>query len=86
VYAIVPTMLNKQFQVAVPCIGDRKRAVAQEDELIFSFPWKGSVPHRRFEGTNPTQVGYPIKYDLLPEYQLAESYKIMGRELGIDIK
>jgi uncharacterized protein (DUF169 family) len=87
VYAIVPTMLNNQFQVAVPCIGDRKRAVAQEDELIFSFPIdKAQSLIDGLKGTSPTQVGYPIKYDLLPEYQLAESYKIMGRELGIDIK
>jgi uncharacterized protein (DUF169 family) len=87
VYAIVPTMKNDQFQVAVPCIGDRKRAVAQEDELIFSFPLDKAQP--LLDGlkcTSPTQVGYPIKYDLLPEYELAESYKQMGRMMGIDIK
>jgi len=87
VYTIVPTIKNNQFQIAVPCIGDRKRAVAQEDEMIFSFPvTKAQSLIDGLISTNPTQVGYPIKYDLLPEYQLAESYKIMGRLVGIDIK
>ena len=38
VYAVIPSMKNNQFYVTVPCSGDRVRAVAQDNELIFSFP------------------------------------------------
>jgi uncharacterized protein (DUF169 family) len=38
VYAVVPVIQNNQFQVTSPCMGDRKRASAQDNEIIFSMP------------------------------------------------
>jgi uncharacterized protein (DUF169 family) len=35
VYAIVPPLLKRDCQVAIPCKGDRKNARAQDDEILF---------------------------------------------------
>jgi len=36
----VPAIQNGECQVAVPCAGDQRRAMAQDDELIFTIPMK----------------------------------------------
>jgi len=38
VYAVVPTINSGQCYVAVPCRGDRYRAMAGDDEIIFTVP------------------------------------------------
>ena len=84
VYAVVPSVLNQDFFVTVPCIGDRKRAAAQDYEMIFSF-----APHQAqplLDGlitTSTTQVGFPIQHDVAPEYPLAPAYKTIGEMMGI---
>jgi len=86
VYAVVPVVLNRQFQVSVPCIGDRKRAMAQDDELIFSMP-KERVKDL-LEGLRALESSggmFPIKYSVLPESQLEESYAKCGKMVGLDI-
>lgn len=87
VYAVVPVIQNGEFQVCVPCIGDRARAMAQDDELIFS------VPRERIEdlseglraGATDGESCFPVAYTLMPEYELSESYKVIGRMVGLDI-
>lgn len=86
VYAVVPVILNGQFQVSVPCIGDRKRAMAQDDELIFSMPEEKvkdlieGLRHLEERGS-----GFPVKFSVMPEYQLEESYIKIGRMIGLDV-
>lgn len=86
VYSIVPTIKNHQFQITVPCIGDRKRALAQNYEIVFSFPIELvddlilALEHLEKKG-----AGLPINFQQFPEYQLEESYKAIGKLIGMDI-
>jgi len=87
VYAIVPTIQNNQYQVTVPCIGDRKRALAQNDELVFSSPIeKVKDLVAGLEALEKNKDGLPVKFQQMPEYQLEESYAKIGKLMGMDIK
>ena len=82
VYAIVPSMLKNECQVAVPCRGDRGRAGAQDDEIIFSVPREqlGRLAY----GLEQAGTGsYPIGFSMEPEYKLSESYGEMARMMGM---
>ena len=86
VYSIVPVIQNDQFQITIPCMGDRKRALSQDDELIFSFPIKkakGLV--MGLEALTRNNKGLPIKFQQLPEYKLEVSYAKIGKLIGMDI-
>jgi len=86
VYSIVPTIQNNQFQVSIPCVGDRKRAAAQDDELVFSSPIKkvgDLVMGLEFLAKN--DQGLPVKFQQMPEYKLEESYIKIGKLIGMDI-
>ena len=82
VYAVVPTLLKNECQVAVPCRGDRGRAGAQDDEIIFSVP-KDQIARLAFgleqEGTGRMPTGF----SMTPEYELSESYAEMARQMGM---
>ncbi len=85
VYSVVPAILQHDFYISVPCIGDRKHGVAQDNEMIFSFPpEKADALLDGLCTTAATQVGFPIKYDISPEYGLRPAYKKIGAMLGID--
>ena len=85
VYAVVPAMLKHDFYISVPCIGDRKHGMAQENEMIFTFtPDKAEALLDGLCTTAKTQVGFPIKYDVTAEYKLLPAYKKIGAMLGID--
>ncbi|MCM0706086.1 DUF169 domain-containing protein [Faecalicatena sp. BF-R-105] len=85
VYAVVPAMLKHDFYISVPCIGDRKHGMAQENEMIFTFtPDKAEALLDGLCTTAKTQVGFPIKYDVAAEYKLLPAYKKIGAMLGID--
>lgn len=82
VYAVVPTLLKNECQVAVPCRGDRGRAGAQNDEVIFSVP-RDQIGRLAFgleqEGTGRLPTGF----SMTPEYELSESYAEMARQMGM---
>jgi len=85
VYSIVPTMQNNQFQVATPCMGDRTKAMAQDDELIFSFPVnKLENLVKGLELRIKYKQGLPVKVAQGPEYKLKESYIKIGKSMGMD--
>lgn len=87
VYAVVPAIQKNEFYVTVPCIGDRKRASAQDNEMIFSCPPdKAEALLDGLCSSAGTQVGFPIQYDLLPEYALSPAYHRIGKEMGIVYK
>ena len=82
VYAVVPTILNRECQAAVPCRGDRGRAGAKDDEVIFSVPKEqiGRLAH----GLEQRGTGsYPTGILMVPEYELSESYAEMARLMGM---
>ena len=86
VYAIVPTLQNKQFQITVPCLGDRKRAMAQNYEIIFSFPTElANDLIMALENLEKSGSGLPVDFQQFPEYNLEDSYKKIGKIIGMDI-
>ncbi|NLP17528.1 MAG: DUF169 domain-containing protein [Firmicutes bacterium] len=86
VYAVVPVMQNNQFQIAIPCMGDRSNALAQDDEMIFSLPaGKAKDLTEAFKFLEDNGRGYPIKYSLAPEHSLSKSYAKIGRMMGMDL-
>lgn len=83
VYSVVPALTSGRCQVAVPCGGDRYRAMAGDDEMVFSAPYRRldelllgirSIEHagRRL----------PSGHSFLPEYPLPESYRRIADEMG----
>jgi uncharacterized protein (DUF169 family) len=82
VYAVVPTMLKKQCQAAIPCRGDRGRAGAQDDEIIFSVP-KDQIG-RLVHGLQQTgTASIPTRFSMKTEYRLSESYAAMAQLMGM---
>jgi uncharacterized protein (DUF169 family) len=84
VYAIVPAVQRGECQVAVPCRGDHYRAMAGDDEMIFT------VPVHRLEDlmvglrhVNSTGSTLPTGYSVFPEYPLSESYEKIAKMMGI---
>jgi len=83
VYGVIPAVQSGECQVAVPCRGDHYRAMAGDDEMIFTVP-KGKLEDlmvglRRIERTGSK---LPRGYSLLPEYPLPEGYKKIAQMLG----
>jgi len=83
VYGVVPAVLSGECQVAVPCRGDHYRAMAGDDEMIFTIP-KGRLEHvvagLRYVGSTGSKL--PRGYTLLPEYPQRESYEKIGKMMG----
>jgi uncharacterized protein (DUF169 family) len=86
VYAIVPVIRNGQFQIAIPCFGDRRRGMASDEENIFSGPIEllgelvAGLAHFRESGE-----GLPLPHLMLTEYKLRDSYVKIGRMIGMDV-
>jgi uncharacterized protein (DUF169 family) len=87
VYAIVPPMLSRECNVAIPCKGDRCLAMAQDDELIFTL-----IPEMLPDfivGTNWLQEhnwGIPMTQTYKEEQDLKPKYKELGEKIGLDMK
>jgi uncharacterized protein (DUF169 family) len=82
VYAIVPPMQTKKCYVAVPCRGDRNRAGAQDNEIIFTVPIEkldDLILGLGKEGTGSV----PATPMMVPEYKLIPSYAEMARLMGM---
>ena len=87
VQCTVPVLQSGDCQLTVPCGGDRKRALAQDDELIFSLPMDRLedliLGLRHFD-----EIGFGYTQfapDMRPEYPLPELYVKLGRMLGMDV-
>jgi len=86
VYAVVPSILSKECHFSVPCMGDRRLAFAQDDEIIFSMP-TNQLPDF-IEGIHFLQGkkwGLPILTELKEEYSLKPKYKEEGQKLGLNL-
>ncbi len=82
VYAVVPTILKGECQAAVPCRGDRGRAGAKDDEIIFSVP-KEQIGRLAYGLGQRGTGSYPTGISMVPEYELSESYAEMARLMGM---
>ena len=86
VQAIVPVLLSHKCQVAVPCGGDRRWALAQDDEMIFTVPKEkladlmSGLRHIDEEGSV-----FPIKFGTKIEYPLSESYFRVSEMIGMEV-
>ncbi len=83
VYAVVPVIQSGECQIAVPCRGDRYRAMAGDDEMIFTVP-KGKLEDLLLGLRRVDEYGsrLPRLYAMKPEYELKESYARIGKMLG----
>ncbi len=83
VYGVVPAAQNGECQVAIPCRGDHYRAMAGDDEIIFTVP-KGRLDDLMmgFRYVNSTGSRLPRGYTLLPEYPQRKSYKKIAKMMG----
>ncbi len=84
VYAVVPPHENDDFWVATPCMGDRRHAMADDCEMIFSLP----IGRARslLEGLRHIQTtdrSVPFGRDMAVEYELMGAYADIAGELGI---
>jgi uncharacterized protein (DUF169 family) len=82
VYSVVPPMLNNDCHVAVPCRGDRARAGAQDDELIFSVP-KDKIADLALGLEQKGTSSIPMRYSMKAEYMLSPSYAKHARLIGM---
>jgi len=83
VYGVIPAVVSGECQVAVPCRGDHYRAMAGDDEMIFTAP-RGKLEDlmlglRRIEETG---TKLPQGFSFLPEYPLPGSYKKIADMMG----
>lgn len=87
IQATIPVILSGECQVAVPCMGDRKSALARDDEMIFSVP-KSMLEDlmlglRHFDEINS---GYTATIPTMrPEYPLYKSYVKVGKMMGMEV-
>ena len=84
VYSTVPTMQNRQCQVTMPCHGDHHRAMAQDDEIIFSIPRE--ILQDIAEGLTHVdhKAGLATPLEAMPEYTMIESYAKAAKILGME--
>ena len=83
VYGVVPAIKTGECQVAVPCRGDHYRAMAGDEEMIFT------VPRAKLEdlmlglrSIEKTGSKLPTGYSVLPEYPLPDAYKRCAEAMG----
>jgi uncharacterized protein (DUF169 family) len=83
VYGVIPAIKTGECQVAVPCRGDHYRAMAGDEEMIFSVP-RGKLEDLMLglRVIEKTGSKLPVGYSFLPEYPLLESYKKIGQMMG----
>lgn len=83
VYGVIPAMQTGECQVAVPCRGDHYRAMATDEEMIFT------IPHNKLEDLmiglrqiEKTGSKLPTGYSFRPEYPLPEAYRKIAEMMG----
>ncbi len=87
VYSIVPVILNGEYRITFPDPGEYQRALADDDEVIFSVP-KGKIELlvdglKHFEGMNH---GYRQFFrEMRPDFPQPPFYKDLFREWGLDV-
>ena len=85
VRAVVPVIQQRRFQIALPCWGDRTRAMAQDSELIFTAPAEkledlllGLKSFGRGGRKMPVQPG------MWPEHEMPDSYVTIAQMMGMN--
>jgi len=87
VYAVVPSLLKHECMVSIPCKGDRRLALAQDDEILFTLlpeMLPDFVAGTRF--LQEHEWGLPMSQEYKEEYDLKPAYAKLGEMLGMDLK
>ncbi|MFC2067101.1 DUF169 domain-containing protein [Chloroflexota bacterium] len=86
VQSTVPALQSRKCQVAVPCGGDRKWALAQDDEMIITVP-EGKLEDLMLGLRHLDEAGsvFPTRFGTKIEYPLGESYIKVGRTIGMEV-
>ncbi|WP_022851295.1 DUF169 domain-containing protein [Limisalsivibrio acetivorans] len=72
---VAETILEKKPVVEIPCLGDRRFAMAQDHEMITAFPWE--MADEVAEGlisTHKAGIRYPIPFQMPEGCDLPEPY------------
>ncbi len=87
VYAVVPVMQHGRCQVTVPCAGDKRLAMSQDDEMIFAAPQaKLEELIIALRHLDKYVLRLPFRYVMKPDYELRESYIKIGKMMGMDLE
>jgi uncharacterized protein (DUF169 family) len=83
VYGVVPAVRSGECQVAIPCRGDHYRAMAGDEEVIFTVPREKLdevMAGLRYVKASGSRL--PKGYAVFPEHPLRESYQKIAQEMG----
>jgi uncharacterized protein (DUF169 family) len=83
VYGVIPAITTGESQVAVPCRGDHYRAMAGDEEMLFTVP-RGKLDDLMLGLRSIEKTGskLPTGCSFFPEYPLPESYGRIAQMMG----
>jgi uncharacterized protein (DUF169 family) len=88
IYSTVPTLLTGQYRITLPDPGEYERAMAGEDEIIFSVPMY-KIPEL-ISGLNhfeERKMGYThLTMDMRPDFPRPPFYKKLYELWGLDVE
>jgi uncharacterized protein (DUF169 family) len=88
IFSVVPTLLNGQYRITLPDPGDYERALAGEDEIIFSVPKDklvGLVTGLR--QMSERKQGYTnFAMEMRPDFPRPEFYIKLFEKWGLDVE
>lgn len=79
---VIQTMTTAEPKVIIPCNGDRVFGMAQDHEMVFTFPWQraGQIV-AGLEGTHKGGVRYPIPVAMRATPVMPKTYQELMRKL-----
>jgi len=85
VYSIVPVILNRQYRITIPDPGEYQRAMAGEDEIIFSVPReKLGILIAGLRDFEKMQHGFAsTDYEMRPDFPQPEFYRELFKAWGL---
>ena len=83
-YYIVPVVKGAEAYVSVPCVGDRRRALAADDELVFSLaPGNVTSLAMNLRKLGEAGIGFPHPPDMPLECPQPAPYQTLAGLLGM---
>ncbi|HYN14296.1 MAG TPA: DUF169 domain-containing protein [Terriglobales bacterium] len=80
---VIQTLTTNEPKVILPCTGDRVFGMAQDNEMVFAFPW--AYAHEIVEGLEGTHKGgtrYPITVAMRDTVTMPKSYQDLMKMLA----
>lgn len=79
--SVVPAVRSGEFQISVPCGGDRRWGLAQDDDMIFSIP--AGKMKVLLEGLKEIGPRYPVNFVVRPSHELPPGHLHTLEILGL---